>query len=239
MENADKYLLKKNNPDFMVDEGRKELLKKPIGEILYDKEGDVQVENDKLRLEFRYDFAPYSSYCHGPDENEGILARYPRSNDYRILRSFVIADKSTNKTIDILADMPKGYSFIFVPFFPGMEGEAIPSEGGCIVLGNIATLEGIMVSIHEIGHCIDYENAEDKGDYSGHAIKTAPDKDALAKRLRQERNASAYLLNKIRPLFSSGAISKDLALSCVHGISLYYHGKDINKRIKELDDNSN
>lgn len=236
MQNAEKYLSMKNKPDVdPIEEEEMVEMKKPIAEIEYGQEGDVLVENDKLRLEFRYEFAPYSKYCYGPDENQGILADFPRSSEYRILKNWIITDKLTNEKIDILEDLPEGYRFLFVPFFPGMAGCAVLGEGGCLVLGNIATLEGIMTSLHEIGHCRDYEKAIDKKAYISFSIECAADKEALANRLQQERNASAYLMSKIRPLLSSGAIPKKIASNFIYKKGLSLYGKDINKRMRELE----
>jgi len=149
-----------------------------------------------------------------------LLAGYPFSDGWRRLDSFTIIDKKTGKEIDLISDLPAGYTALFNPFCEERNGEAIVEHKGCLVENDIATIHGIIILLHEIGHAIDFERCEKKEerdkweDMTFENIRTDEDFEFC---VSKERNASAYMLKKIKPLIRSGVISKEDILYCIHG----------------------
>jgi len=238
MENAEKYLHSKSKPVKKAEGDATTILEEPIGAFEYDREGEVRVENEKIRLEFSYSFADYRDYVRGPDDTEGLLGLYPLSNGYRKLNRFVVADKATNKSIDILEDLPENYRVLFHPFFDINYGNARVTDKGCVILGDISSARGILTILHEIGHCIDYERTDDKRKWRRSHIECASNQEELKSVLSIERYAWAYALNKIRPLLRSGAFPQDEVLKDVHGEKgLLSYREAIRKTLVKMKDN--
>jgi hypothetical protein len=218
MEKTGEYLYSKK--ELKNSEIKKEglpALNDPIGNVEYVREGNVCVENEKLRFEFSYSFAEYRDYVRGPDEVDGLLGFYPQSGGYRKLNSFVITDKKTNKQIDILDKLPEGYCVLFNPFLGEERGSANVLYKGCVIAGDISSIRGVLTILHEIGHCVSYEKSEDKERYLKTNIKKAETEEDLNFVLSKEWTAWFFALNKIRPLLSSGAFPKKEVFDSLHG----------------------
>lgn len=213
--------LKKLEEGKGAEEGEHSVLRRSIGNVEYGKEGKVCLENEKLRLEFNYDFADpnefmleLEDYDYIDGSSGGVITKL---EDWRILRKFVIDDKKSNVKIDILDDLPKHFQVFFNPFSKRENGAASVEENRCLVWGDISSVRGMLTLLHEIGHCVDFEKASDWEKWLETSIDQAKDEEGLNYVFSKERNAWAYALNKIRPLLRSGAFPKDEILKDIHG----------------------
>jgi hypothetical protein len=232
MENSEQYLYSKME----LDEEASLTMREPIGDVEYMRNGDVCVENEKLKVKFKYGFADYRDFVRGPDEIEGLLGNTDPSNDWRILEQFSIIDKQTNTEVDILTELPEGYRILFNPFLEVYNGNANVIEKGCLVKGDIASIAGILIILHEIGHCVDYERTDDKSEWRNARarIEDSSNYEKLKLVLLKERNAWAYALNKVRPFLRSGAFPKEEILKNIHGRSLFSYCDMIQEKMNKI-----
>jgi hypothetical protein len=228
----EKYLQRKIEPFFpnKINKEEARALEEPIFKIFWEQEGDIKLENDKIRLELSYEKADYQDYIEGPDELHGLLGEFPPSSNYRKLNKFVMQDLKTKEKLDILEDVPSEFSFVFMPDYPEYIGHVSYSYKGSVVLGNILTLRGIIISLHEIGHFVDLNDDENKEGPFKISAEQAKTEEELAEVLRSERAASAYALKKIKPFLDEDCFPKDLVLKEIHISNLYEHSKSIRKR---------
>jgi hypothetical protein len=192
------------------------VLSEPIENVDYFKEGDVSAENEKLRVDFNYSFADYRDYALGPDEVDGLLGNYPMSNGYRKLNSFILTDKIANRQIDLLDKLPEGYIVLFNPFSGMDNGGASVEDKGCVVMGDISSIRGILITIHEIGHCVDYEKSADKDKWCKTQMRNAETEEEIMFSFQKEWAAWRFAINKIRPFLRSGALPKEEIFKDIH-----------------------
>lgn len=208
--------LQKKKPEL-----RESALKNSFGNIDYKKEGNVCVENETVRLEIDYSFADPNDFFLELEDYDYMESSFggtvARREDWRILNRFIVHNKKTNIEIDLLEDLPDQFQILFSPFSKRNNGSARIEDSRCLIWNDISTIDGILTTLHEIGHCVDYKKTPDWEKWLETNIDNAVDKDELNLVLLKERSAWAYALNKIRPLLISGAFPKNEILKNIHG----------------------
>lgn len=196
-------------------EEEKRTLHMKIGQHEYGDEGVVETETEKISLRFEYEYAEYRDYAYGPDEIDGVLGNRDPSIHWRKLKCYTLRDKDTGAEVDLLGELPDGYVVLFNSASYHDDGEARPRYKGCVVDSEISSIHGIIVLLHEIGHCIDYEKTEDKRKWIDR-IETAESEKDIQLCLRRERDASAYVVKKLRSFLNSGALSKAAVMNHIY-----------------------
>jgi hypothetical protein len=219
-------------------EQERKMKEKVIAEVNYKDRGQIHEENEKIVFDLGYEDSGFAVH---PEEDDGSLVPLKKEINWLKLNNYSIKSKQSGVSIDLLSELPADYEVFFdpCPWYPN--GEADVQGMLCYVTEDVASVNGLLCMLHEIGHCVDYEQAENRKEWRVKSIKdfVKNEKD-MEYLLRRERGAWAYALKKIKPLIKDGIISKEDVMLRVNDSVYSYHkflGDKIKKEEeKELDD---
>lgn len=215
-------------------------LLRPFGRVEYKEKDSVDLEDNNFRLTFSYSPLEVNAL---PGVNQEFLKKgLLDPKELRILEGLSLINKKNGGTLDLREILPPGYRVIFIPKGNAPLGGNADVESKTIyVWGDLTKPKNVLNLLHEIGHGFDYERLteSDKKDFLG-AYKAYggeggrnPDKKTLEKVLRSERNAWAFALKKIKPLFDNSSVKKKDILSFIHNNALSNHSAVIRQRIMD------
>ncbi len=201
-----------------------------IMEVDY-KDGDqFHKENEKIVFDLGYENSGFPIH---PEEDDGSLEPRKKEINWLKLNNYSIKSKQSGVSIDLLSELPADYEVFFepCPWFPN--GEADVHGMRCYVTEDVASVNGLLYMLHEIGHCVDYEQTENKKEWRIKSVKDfiRNEKD-MEYLLRRERGAWAYALKKIKPLIKDRIISKEDVMLRVND-SIYSYHKYLGDKIKK------
>ncbi|MDD4902071.1 MAG: hypothetical protein PHE24_02960 [Patescibacteria group bacterium] len=218
------------------EEQSREIKNKRIVEIDYKDHDQIHVENEKIVLDLGYEDSGCPVGTDGKDFE-------PRANslNWRKLNNYSIKSKQSETMINLLSELPRDYEVFFEPYAWYTGGKAGVKDQLCIVRGDITTVDGLLGLLHEIGHCVDYEQTKNKRNWRMKVLAdNARNEEDMEFVLRRERGAWAYALKKIKPLIRDQIISQEDVMLCVNDSVYSYHeflGDKIKKEEeKEFDD---
>ena len=178
----------------------------PFGDVEWKERGDISLESSGIHIDLTYE----------PSEK----GKNWRKLVFLELRS--VENEAGNRT-DLLSDLIQDSTVHFkINNFD--ESSRMRTDGLVLEQSeNILTPKGLIVFLHEVGHDVYRRFKEvngieqDRASLLGLLATSAfSDKEKLAESLRDERNASAYALKKLRPFLRNGSMSKSAALSLIH-----------------------
>ena len=195
----------------------RQLLRKPIGKLYYSR-GILGSRERKYRgtsVDLQYKIEPINE--------KGFQKRFEaakffnpeffrEAGKWTILKNFILTRQESEDTdshnpelnqgtvVDLESILPSGYDVLY-GFSYGYSGNSRGLYLGrgdklCAIIGDLNNFQTIMTLLHEIGHCVHYEN-EKRNNTIMRRSKTEIDK--LADLMLSERNAWAFALKKIRP----------------------------------------
>lgn len=181
-------------------------LEQPFGAVKWEESGNVTLENLKMRIRIGY-----------------VSSKIGKDWRRLVFLDLQMTGRETADPINLLSDLNQG-SVIHFKIKNFNDDSEIRTDGTEVRLcENILTPKGLIIFLHEIGHDVYRRFKEAKGikqDKSSLlgmlATPFFSDKKKLAESLRDERYASSYALNKLRPLIKKGIISKTAALNLIH-----------------------
>lgn len=225
---AGEYIATKLEPDVLKMRGKSDengllpsaYIYNPLGEVEYDRSGNVTLEHGGLSLNFSYQKLTNRSLI----ELLKTLDDGP-SNRYRKLTDFSLKDSEGHSLI--LTDLvPTDWNFVFYPDSSEIWGETHHKHKTVIINGNLNLPATILTALHEGGHVnervgktdetianeLERYNAIEKLD------KSSPALEDIALHLQKERDAWAYADRKIRPFCrgSNTILTNDSVSAYVH-----------------------
>lgn len=211
------------------DELSAELKNTKITDVFYNKnEEQIIVENEKVVLKLGYEDTGISL-----DQIENNPVNSENAEHWRKLANYSIKSKRSGETTDLLSELPRGYEIFFDPHSLDSDASADVKGRSCIIRYDIAAVDGLLSLLHEIGHCIDYEQAENKKKWLKKGIAdNARDEHDMEYILRRERGCWAYVLKKLKPLIKDGVVSREDVLLYADN-AIYSHHSYLGEKIKE------
>lgn len=209
------YLSKKIEPRISKHERRKthEAVKEleiPLGSIGWQEVGHGSVEKSGLRLNFDYKSSDLG-------------------NDWRVLTALNLEtlQQESKHSSDLLSDIRPNTLVSFKIRNFTEKGMASTDGQEIRLFENITTPKGLIILLHEVGHDV-YERDKKR---TGRNLNPASffelllasklsNKQRLAESLRTERDADAYVLNKLRPFIGRHGLSKPAVLAFIHNKNL-------------------
>lgn len=226
----------------------------------YPLHGEVYYDKENYHFSLKYEGA-HSTFGNGIPFKQSRLCQLEESGPnrrdevdrrYKFIKNLEIVDQSKqgrDRFIFRLDDeLHHGYQMFFEPTDRIASGATDISGHLALIRGNPETPSFFITMLHELGHLQEYRLLTDEErqpirDIGSGLIEQdeTKKKEAAAIFLRTERNAWAYALNKLRPLFSTknkeGFISRDDVIKevdyCLSSYSAFIRAA-LSKNLKEL-----
>lgn len=201
----------------------------PLENIDYKDAGHVSVKKGDFQISFDYELP-------GIDESDKIVKQLRNVNEFRSqkktfdpsqFRKISNVSLQNSKAIFKMSEaLPEGTSVYVNPFiktYESNEGMLGPDGKTIIVEGDPTMLAVVAFAAHEGGHSVNIEKAHDPNYLA--SLETArldtyfpimyiEDQNA-ARVLKDERNAWAFVLNKLKPFVGNG-IDKEALYNLIH-----------------------
>lgn len=213
------------------------VLFQPLGKVEYTEKGSVDLESDNFHLSFSYSPLEVKAIHNLNQEFLSVMGLDPEK--LRLLEDFVFTNQKEGKTINLREILPSGYKVVFIPKDGSIFGGAADTEFKTICIwGDLTRPKNILNLFHEVGHCVDYEGLDTSGkkdfvDAYKSERENNLDEKKLETILKRERNAWAFVLKIMKPLFDTDRIKKEDAINFIHNSALSHYSGVIRQRIKE------
>ncbi|MEI6296743.1 MAG: ImmA/IrrE family metallo-endopeptidase [bacterium] len=239
--------------DVLSNEKTKEVLSRlstSLGKIEYKDDDTVEISNENFKLSFSYSsLNKYSSFKNSKDCEQ--LNRKDKELLQNILyepRHFRKLENLTLQTGDSLLELKKLYPENFEVFFspdsfiksyllkkypekhisvdePSFLGFAQDGKYKIVTLdGDMSRLGNLLTILHEIGHFISHDDPEYRKNKEQQNKNT---EEWLAAKLKDERDAHAFMLKKIKPFLKPLGIKFEDVEYFIHNIALKWHSDNI------------
>jgi hypothetical protein len=187
------------------------ILEIPLGDIDWKEKGGASIENDKLKITLTYN----------PSEH---------GKNWRTLTSLELSIVSgeNHGTVNLLEDLnPETNISVGIKNYSGFKGYNREKKE-ILFDDNFLTPKGLIQLLHEIGHSVRSEsikNIDQEGlsfiDWLTVSKFSSKEKvEKLAKKYRDERDAHAYAIKKLKPLIRQDILPKEAVMALIHDDAL-------------------
>jgi len=195
----------------------------PIGREILNKDGEVEIENEKLKIKFRYADLNFD-IDNIPKNDEEFIGTNLGVRDRRLikflnfkpdlyseLKSLKIESKSTPNKLDLKDFIGKIKIYVLKngSDFSGSSADVL--NDWVKLNAEPKTISGLLTAFHEIGHRVDPNVNNLELVFSSLGLLERDKKIENQEMMDRERYAWAYSLSKLRPFLNEmGIDSKDL-----------------------------
>ncbi len=204
-----------------------EQLDNPLAVVEYKDAGTVEIKTPDLEVTYTYE-----------SRNEYDELR-------KVLKSFTLTNPHTGSKLSLEDILSSDYRIIFIPRASEI-GETTSMYDGLTkefkITDDLAKVKGILKLLHEIGHEVSEQKLSDDDKLEiGEILGTFHSKNEneidskqLEMILKDERDAWAFALGKIKPFLNDSNLRKENVLKYIHGeMALGAYSAKIKKQLKK------
>ena len=225
-------------------------LSESFGPFEYKESGEMSVQKGPFEIKLSYD-----SELNQPARSIISDQSLPEHNrKYYSVRGYKFSRLDRDQQLDLISLLPADYQVIVEPEHRYKSSPNLVDQGRKVILlrGDLASPAIILSLLHEIGHARSYDNKTAEGkhrdwkhrsivDFGVYGIGDKPGQDDYAAVLRDERDAWAFALGKIRLLLDSKeevgrySITKKDVRSMIHNWALQGYNKMFANELGQMD----
>jgi hypothetical protein len=217
-----------------------ERLSTPFGRIDYKENDSVELSTKEFQLKFEYAQMDEESRKNVQEFLERIKEHHDYVEDkfldideWREIGQLEVDFKKGNENkIDFQKIMPSDYKIFFFPNEKMINGWHNGESKSIYIIGSMASPITLITILHEIGHGWDDKKTAEIGEDKLFTDNKHIDS---AKRLRQERYATAFALKAIKPFFDRGNILRKDALAFLKNYALESYNDEVKSILARSD----
>ncbi|MEI6498632.1 MAG: hypothetical protein WCO23_01590 [bacterium] len=140
---------------------------------------------------------------------------------FYLIDTLTIGDQNENKKIDLLSELPPEYFIFFIDTErPGSSARINSDDKYIETAGDLTKISTQLALLHEIGHSL---SLVDKKIMMKHYYRQGLDINEMAAAYKEERDAWAYALRKVKPILKYNNEATKQTLEMVHScLSTHY-----------------